>query len=65
MPERNLRIVYGPNLLFAECVGCGSRFTSSNANPVEAERQIRTAFKEHKCVDKKKPPSRAASRKEK
>jgi len=63
MPERNLRIIRGPNPLFAECERCHSRFTSFNAIPAEANRQVRAAFKEHKCEEHKKPPSRVAGRK--
>lgn len=59
MPDRNLRIIHGPNPLFAECERCRARFTSFNAIPAEAERQVRAAFKEHKCEDNKKPPSSA------
>ena len=54
MPERNLRIIHGPNPLFAECEQRHARFTSFNAIPADAERQVRAAFKEHKCEDNKK-----------
>jgi len=54
MPERKLRIVHGPNPLFAECERCGARFTSFNTIPAEAERQVRAAFKEHKCEKNQK-----------
>lgn len=54
MLERKLRIVHGHNPLFAECEWCGARFTSFNAIPTAAERQVRAAFKEHKCERKQK-----------
>jgi hypothetical protein len=55
MPERNLRIIHGPNPLFAECEQCHARFTSFSVIPAEADRQVRAAFKEHKCEEHKKP----------
>jgi hypothetical protein len=64
MPERNLRIIHAPNPLFAECERCHARFTSYNAIPAEAERQVRAAFKEHTCEENSKPPSRINVRKD-
>jgi hypothetical protein len=63
MPERNLRIIHGPNPLFAECDRCHARFRSHNMIPAEGERQVRAAFRKHNCEDSKKPPSMAAVRK--
>jgi hypothetical protein len=57
MPERNLRIIHGPNPLFAECEHCHARFTSFDVIPAEAERQVRAAFKEHRCGNNNKPCS--------
>jgi len=51
-------------LYFAESEQCHARFTSFSVIPAEAERQVRAAFKEHKCEEHKKPPSSVASRKE-
>jgi hypothetical protein len=56
MPERKLRIAHAPNPVFGICENCHARFTSFNTIPAEAERQVRTAFKEHKCVEMKPEP---------
>jgi len=53
MPQRWLRIVHAPNPVFGICECCQMRFASYNAIPAEAERQVRAAFQEHKCEEKK------------
>ena len=49
MPKRNLHIVNPNNPLFAICERCNARFTSFAYNAAEAERQVATAFNDHKC----------------
>jgi hypothetical protein len=51
MADRKLRIVRASSPVFAECERCHAKFSSYNAIPAEAERQVRAAFKEHKCED--------------
>lgn len=57
MPERNLRIIHAPNPSSLNVSGAMLGSHHLTRIRAEAERRVRAAFKEHKCEDRKKPPS--------